>query len=304
MSVYSNSTHISTRSPFSVYEDERLNVIESLMSKNLHLNDLDKLILLSVDEMLVTTSNLLNTHFGNIGLICTDITTVRRSLKKLSDNGYLVKMEFVTPTSCSLGKVYALGTLGQEFILSKGKTPCQTGYIASLDALRCKKLLAAAQFVIKQNYITEAVSVTFGEVAAQRKLDLKDKDINSFRPHGTVQFNDKTVFVESVRSNCGSVNELIEKLSRMNNILMNSKYLNIPIKENVGVVIVCESLAHQLTVAEALHSVKERYCFKISLTNDIDVYNKPSDCLYPFEQNGWVERIIAVIRRSSCNKQN
>lgn len=128
------------KSPFAVYSTERLTFLGGNSSRDIELTDVDKLAMMAVNEMLLSTSKLLHTYLVQLGLKSVDIEDIRASLKKLSGAGYLTKMEFTSPTGKSLSKVYSLDTKGQTFVKSNGKHPMLSAYIYGLDATAVKRI--------------------------------------------------------------------------------------------------------------------------------------------------------------------
>lgn len=272
------------KSPFAVYSTERLTFLGGNSARDIELTDVDKLALLAINEMLLSTSKLLHTYLMQLGLKSVDIEDIRASLKKLSGAGYLTKMEFTSPIGKSLSKVYSLDTKGQAFVKSKGKHPMLSAYIYGLDATGVKRILSALQFVLSQNYISKAESVSIATVIAERGNRDATENAHIFRPNATVRFKDKTVFVESVRRSPAHEDELINKLKRMDDCLKHSKYLNVPVNDNAEVIIVCEDFNHMGCVYRAIKASDSRFCFDLTFTNDSEVYSTPDDCLYHREQ--------------------
>lgn len=299
MKTNAYDTNSGKKSPFAVYSTERLTFLGSNASTHdVELNDVDKLVTLSVNEMLVATSKLLHTYLVQLGLKSVDIDDIRASLKKLSGAGYLTKMEFTSPTGKSLNKVYSLDTRGQAFVKSKGKHPMLSAYIYGLDATGVKRILSALQFVISQNYISKAKSIAIASVVAERGNRDATESAHIFRPNATVRFEDKTVFVESVRRSPANEDELLNKLNRMDDCLKHSKYLNVSVNDTVKVVVVCEDCEHMDSVYRAIKASGTRFCFELIFTNDSDVYNNPNDCLYKYEyRKTFFEKTLAAFSR-------
>lgn len=292
------NTTVNKKSPFAIYPAEKLNVINVGVSREAWLSDVDQLVMLAINEMLVATSTLLHKHLLQLGLEQVDIDEIRASLAKLSCAGYLTKMEFASPTGKSLNKVYSLAIKGQMFVKSKGKHPMLSGYVDGLDATAVKRLLSTLQFIISQNYTSKASSISMAAVVAERgNCDAKE-NAHIFRPNATVQFKNKTIFVESVRRTFANEDDLLRKLKRINDCLKHSKYLNTAIHDTVEIVIICEDFEHMLSVVSAVKSSKDRFCFNLAFTNDLDAYNQPESCLYPYESKKKVwEKTLAIVSR-------
>lgn len=283
MKTTNNSTYDvggDKKSPFASYKNERLQIFAGNPSRNVQLNDVDKLVMLAVNEMLLATSKLLHTYLMQLGLKSVDIEGIRTSLKKLSETGYLTKMEFSSPTGKSLSKVYTLGAKGQAFIRESGKHPMLSAYIYELDAVGVKRILSAVQFVLSQNYLSGAKSISIATVVAEKWGRDATESAHIFRPNAIVQIENKTVFVESVRRSPGYKDELVKKLERMDECLKYSRYLNVSVNDNAEVIIVCEDFDHMVEVGAAIKASGFRFSFDLTFTNDNDVYAKPDSCLY------------------------
>ncbi|MBE6551900.1 MAG: hypothetical protein E7665_07180 [Ruminococcaceae bacterium] len=292
------NTAVNKKSPFAVFYAEKLNVINVGVSRDTQLTDIDQLAMLAINEMLVSTSALLHKYLLQLGLEEVDINEIRASLAKLSGAGYLTKMEFASPAGKSLNKVYSLAAKGQMFVKSKGKHPMLSGYVDGLDATAVKRLLSSLQFILSQNYISKATTISMASIVAERgNCNAKEND-HIFRPNATIQFKNKTVFVESVRRTFAGEDDLLRKLKRIDNCLKHSKYLNTEIHETVEIVIICEDFDHMLSVISAVKASKDRVCFDLAFTNDPDVYNQPENCIHPYKPRKTVwEKILAVVSR-------
>jgi len=274
---------IEKKSPFAAYNGERLNMVSANPAAcTVRLTDLDELILLTINQMLITTAHLLDRHLHNLGLEGVQIDDIRTALARLSESGFLTKYEFVTPVSKAYSRVYTLGQCGQEFVKSRGQRLRMTGYIASLDALHAKRLLASLQYVISRKYSRTAESVTVAGVVVEQKKEAGAETDRIFRPQVTVQCSDHTVFVDAVRRTHRAAEELADKLTRMDETLRCSRYLNISVKADVYVVIVCESTQHMAEVMEELDEYRLKLCYKLWFTNDAEVFNNPGACLHEF----------------------
>lgn len=271
MIIEKNESSYTKRSPFSNFKDEKLSIYPAKESGYLEFDELDKLILVNVNTLLLTTSHLLYENLANMGLENTDQEMLKAKMKRLSDYGFLAKMEFVTPLTRSATKVYTLAHRGQQYIRSIGTKPRLSGYIAGLDATGVKRLLSAEQYIISQKY--DITSVTMGGIVSDG-----ESDDCIFRSHGIIRQPIDSIFVESVRSNEGSEEKLLEKLHRMNNTLRNGKRMLVEKSEQMTVVIVCESNQHMTDIRKLLNENQEQYCFEVILTNDVDVHNNSKDC--------------------------
>lgn len=298
--MINNSQATEKKSPFAVYPGEKLSVMNIGVSDNTftRLSDIDQLVMVAINEILVATGLLLHKYLLQMGLKNVNIDKIRSSLSKLSDVGYLTKMEFASTESKSLTKVYSLAAKGQAFVKSKGKHPMLSAYIYGLDATGVKRILSALQFVLSQNYISKAKSIAISSVVAERGNRDATESAHIFRTNATVLFEDKTVFVESVRRSPANEDELINKLNRMDDCLKHSKYLNVSVNDTAEVVIVCEDFEHMASVYRAIKASESRFCFDLTFTNDSEVYNQPDNCLYHCKQKKtFFEKTLAAFSR-------
>lgn len=292
------NTVANKKSPFAIYPAEKLNVVNVGVSRDTRLSDVDQLVIFAINEMLVSTSALLHKHLLQLGLENVGIDEIRSSLAKLSSAGYLTKMEFASLAGKSLNKVYSLAIKGQVFVKSKDKHPMLSGYVAGLDAAAVKRLLSTLQFIISQNYTSKASSISMAAVVAETGICDAKENAHIFRPNATIQFKNKTVFVESVRRTFANEDALLRKLERVDDCLKHSKYLNTAIHNTIEIVVICENLEHMFSVINAVKSSKDRFCFNLVFTNDLDAYKHPESCLHPYEPKKTVwEKALAVISK-------
>lgn len=295
-----NTTITNKKSPFAVWPYEKLNVLNSSDSRAIRLTEVDQLVMLTVNEMLITTSFLLHSHLLQMGLERVSINDIRASLAKLSSADYLKKMEFSSPNGTSMNKVYSLSLKGQVFIKSKGKYPILSGYIDNLEATTAKRILSALQFILSQNYTANASSISVASVVVEKGNCSTKENTHIFRPNATIQFEDKTIFVDSVRRTFENEYKMLQKLKRIDDCLRNSKYLNTPIHDNVDVIIIAEDEDHMLSIIDTVRYSKYRFCYNLIFSNDIDTYNRPENCIYPYEpKRNICDIIMSIIQGKS-----
>ena len=264
------------KSIFSAFPMERLNILHPVHPRTLELTLLQSQILLLVNESLVTTAMLLHTRLEHLGIQDCDIATLRKELKKLGDAGYLTKMEFCTPESRSLTKVFALSSQGKEYIRSQGIHPIRTRYVSTLDAVHCKKLLSAQQTLISQGW---EHSAQIGRMIIEA-VSMGETTRNLFRTHAVVEQEDRTIFIESVRAVPGAMDDLLAKLRRMDRTLALKDRLNLPPAPKVEVLLCCENYAHMEEVISQLISSRLGFGFTLKFTNDYDTFHNPESCIY------------------------
>ena len=298
MTTVNQASH--QRSPFSIFPNEQLCLVSPPAARprwTQSLSDLDKLILLTVNEALLTTCQLLYTNLCNQGLENVDVDTLRHHLKHLTDVGFLTKMEFRSLSGTSLFKVYTMSESGRDFLRSAGQKPRLTGYIAQLDAVQVKKLLAAQQFVLSQNYEKRGGTVYPARTVCQAVRPTDTADSNIFRTQALVDLPDQTILVEAVRNSQSCSTALLDKLRRINSTLAMPN-LNTDIKANVTMVIVCESHDHMLSVMREVRDRERRLSFRVRFTNDPAIHNNDENRLWRNKQEEQPHSLFSALLRS------
>lgn len=257
-------------SPFQFYPGERLVEANTGLPNPIHLSELDRLLLGIINRVLIVTGLLAYRYLEAAGSQNISLDDVRACLRRLADNGYLNRLRFRTSSGQSNLQVYTLGELGRQAVESAGRTVLRAGYVDRMDSIHAKRQLAALQFIIAQGYVTEAEHTAFGRLVR----DIHDPAGNRlFRPQAVVQMKDKTTFVETVRKNGGSTEELVCKLKRINDTLASSGPLNLTESENYEVVIVAESHSHMTQLMQELAGKLQKNCsFQLRFTNDQDTF--------------------------------
>lgn len=268
-------------SPFAYRRGERLNVLHPRgEGMPMRLSELEQKILVLINSSLVTTSYLLGKHLAQLGWE-ENANTIRAVLDRLFRNKYIIKMEFMTSETRSLTKVFALGRYGVAYIRSIGEVPNRTKFVSTLDVVGAKKLLAAAQYLLWENHITDAQGITMGAMVMEEVKPGYHTD-NCFRSQAVVNTGDgRTVFVLAVRSEPLAFRELREKLYRVEQTVSGRYKLNMSVGRP-EVILVCETEAHQETVAQQLLEKECAFDFPLYLTNDAQTFGEPRQELYRY----------------------
>ena len=270
MTEYRNS--VPERSPFQFYPNERLIAEDAGSPADIRLSDLDRLVLGAINRLVIVTSLLLHRYLISAGLENTTVEDIRTCLRRLTDNGYLNRLRFQTPTGQSNLRVYTLGELGRDVIHDSGRKALRSGYVDRMDSVHAKRQLAALQFVIGQGYVPAAAYTAFGRLV--RAMDDPTGE-RLFRPQAIVTTQEKTVFVEAVRKSAGSVGELVRKLNRIQATLGSQRPLNLTGPENYEVVIVAQSYQHMRELMEELDNrLQRKFCFTLYFTSDQETFHQ------------------------------
>lgn len=269
------------KSVFSCFPLERLNILHPARPRQLNLTQIQHDILHTVNTSMVTTCVLLHTRLTRQGMADYPIEQLRKELKRLSEYGYLTKMEFCTPSARSLTKVFALSNQGKDYIRSCGVHPVRTRYVSGLDAIHCKKLLSAQQFLLSQGWEGQA---EIGRMVIENVPE-GEATKHLFRTHALVQKEDATIFVESVRAIPGAAQDLLDKLKRMDRTLALGNRLNIPLNRQLQVIVCCENYNHMEQIIEAVGASGLGFDFSLHFTNDYDTFHNPEACIYVHRGN-------------------
>lgn len=283
-------------SPFAVYEGEELVHIESPVKGHyLLLNELEEEIIKAIGKFLVLNNFLLQCYLKKLGMeFSSDEMT--KTLRCLFYNGYLVKKQFLTnPEKKSGYYIYFLGWRGKEYLYSKGKTVRLQGYMNQCGTVRLKKILAANQLMIKMFDASVFENAHTGQMIV---CGIPNTPTNHlFRSYGFL--NDEnigTYIFEPVRNENQLVEELIEKLKRIDYVLRNPKKCNQMLVTVPTVVIVAESRAQMdnLMMEEKLKKYNNKTTFELAFSYDraaVDLEKK--DMLFYMEKRvGFWKRLL------------
>ena len=259
------------KSPFAIFDqDEKLTRVESQMRISMYITDLDRAILLAVNDTLVSTSSLLFKRLQSREDVINQ-TTIKQRLNKLWKAEFIDKYQYINEDgSYSASKTYTLGYRGRGLVKSIGIKPNKTSYLQEIlenEPQQIKRLLSAQQFAVYFG----ANKFKVGETVFVPNMRGNAKKI--FRPHATVTSSDgQTLFIESVRNATGEFDRLISKLHRISEVLKHASKANIQLSGTVSVILVCEDIMHMNNLTEQLRHSKLKLCFNLQITNDLDIY--------------------------------
>ena len=265
------------KSPFAVFdESERIVKVEPSFRASVYITDLDKAILTVINSNLVSTSALIFKQLQTREDVV-DQAIIKQRLNKLCKAEFVDKYQYINKDgSYSANKTYALGYRGRGLLKAIGIQVNKQQYLQNMietEPTQIKRLLSAQQFAVSyQNNNFKIGEVTF---IPHRSGNAK----HIFRSHATVETNNETIFVESIR-NDGTLNEFIsDKIRRILDVCKNKSKANIEIKSPV-VVLICEDANHMSYVKNELENKLKINNIKLMIINDLDVYygkNKPAD---------------------------
>lgn len=266
-----NSIAACTNSPFMAYMDDRFSFIPPENPRTIPLTDIQKAIILCINELMLCTGVTLFRFLCEIGLTA-DNNTVQKQLKILVTNSYVSKFEFVSEGGGkSAAKAYTVGHKGRGFLMNLNKQTCNVGFIQSLDSVHAKKYLAAAQFVAFSASATDCFCIAQPIFVPSPN----GKSNKIFRSNAMIQSPDgkETAFVEAIRQNVGWQSEMVEKIDRIDDVVNSSKKLNVSIGENKFVILIAESLAHMKNIMSILRTKRYR-CFTLLFTYDTAILDE------------------------------
>ena len=206
------------------------------------------------------------------------VPQLKRRIHHLLGAQYLQGYRFVSVDGSESNTIaIRLGWRGVGVLKSMANVfPQKTGYLASIanDPVAVKKILAAAQFVVRSGVLTDSVS--FAKTVCQEGPRNPKAIAPIVRPHAAIQSEGQTIFVESVRSDPGFEQGLLEKLRRYN-LCCKAKNMNLPL-HNPVVVLVAESAENMRMVMQTI--ANEHFDFQVIFSGDVNIYEDVSNSLY------------------------
>lgn len=267
-------------SPFAYHDDEVLfleNPTNGYVSEFNVLTPLEQIIVESINCMLVATSSLIHRLVQRNGMEISK-EEVNSALSFLAKRDYVKKYLFKNPDgSYSATRCYILSTNGKRYLARKGIRSNMTGYVANCTPCDIKELLSTWQLILNRKEFSSG-KVKIANIAVDRGEDATFTG-HIFRTHAFIDNANKSIFIESVRSDDGSEYELIKKISRMDKTLRESKFLNINVALDRELIIVCEDIYHRERIKEAIKNSPLYPCFQITITDDVTCYHDADNCL-------------------------
>lgn len=258
-------------SPFSVYEGEEFCKLEredGLYSHYIELDEFQGTIVKAANELLVVTKSILCQYFDRYGIPYTK-QKMARELKLLYDNEYLDKWQFRTKKGPgSVFMVYQVGRKGRGFLGKNGLRVHLRGYLekCSMSPEKIKKFLSANQALLalaNRDVYIETGKMFISKAAYQKHTD------KLFRSYGYIydEIKKSVIFIEPIRNTQGNIEELLEKLKRMDATIKRHKTCNIELPDEITVLLVAEDRRWMDIYTEEFARCKFN-TFHISLTYD------------------------------------
>lgn len=270
----------SVQSPYRVYVGEKIS--EEVRSPiTMQITPLDKQILICVNRTLLSHSALLKVQLKRMFGIDVNIHQLQRRIHHMIAANYLMGHKLISPDGSKCATIFIrLGWRGAGVLkAAPNEFPQKQGYLASVmeNPTQAKKILATAQFLVRCGVDLDKVSCSKTVLEDGAKRNAGKKDAAIVRPHAIIQDDQTTVFVEAVRQDMGWQDDLLNKLHRLDECCRHASRMNITIQKPT-IILLAESSIHQREVMALL--ADQRYNFKVIFTNDVNVYERPGECLY------------------------
>ena len=272
-----------TKSPFAIYQNEHLVKIDDYSCQPITLvkNDLDLLIIVTINRLLVTTSAILSEMLISFGA---DISQkdLQKRLRILSASEFLDAYRFESNSGRerSANKVYKLGWRGAGLLKSKNIKPRLCGYLKEASSEQIKKILSASQYIVKSAIEPDDFQMCETLFCSSPNM-VKSK---IFRPQAIIKKGKETIFIESVRRTTDWRKNLIEKMERVAKVSQ-CKTTNIEfIKNNTTLILIGEDTAHTKQIMQLVEATYLCFPIKVAYTSDTLTYSK-KDCVYNIKPN-------------------
>ena len=266
------------KSPFAIYDGEYVQRYTFRTYSGIMLSDIDRDICRALARYLILTSELLYREFANRGLPYTK-EDVQRHLAKLARAGYTQKLSFASATGHFAGKAHILAGRGIGWLNAAMGIRYRLGnYLAGLDVVGLKRLLACNQMLICGRYTDFKVA----NVALVEPRNERERASIIVRPTAIClnERNEAACFVEAVRRTPSAREDLINKLERILKLYKSrGAHTNIPIAQDLSVVLVAESASHMCELAVLTRKLARK--LPIYFTHDQAIYES-TDFLYEY----------------------
>lgn len=278
-----------TLSPFEVREGEELiRVMPKIDCHYIELNDLQKNIICAVNKWLILNSYLLQCYLNKIGINITP-KECKYQLKLLSQNNYLQKMEFHLNGTVANCRAYSVGRKGRGWLSAAGKIIRLSGYIDQCGPLQVKKILSANQMIIGMLNAELSNNTGTSQIVKYNEGNKSAKYI--FRAYGFINDEKSSYIVEPYRKENHCIDNLKEKLKRMDMVLKHKKGCNIIFGNNLKILIVAEN-KYQM---EGLMEILKRYnykAFSLAFSYDRAVLEEEEKIFYLNKKSFWKKLLV------------
>ena len=291
------NVHETNGSLFGFAADEvfKIDTVTDAEARGMNLTDLDRLIILAVNNFRVITSALLLAYFRKLSVDGVSESSIKRHLDHLCQASFIQSSRLVRAGSTSSIRVFSLGFRGKGWIGASGVAMGNmAGYISSFkgDSAKIKKVLSAVQYVIRSTDEKK-------DFLINRKIWVPDSATDlGFRADAVIFDKIHTQVLFSVRDDMNGLHALPEKLNRAFSVFSAQKASVEFISPEI--VIVCENVDHMKHVMKVLG--KKEYRYPIYYTCDTLVYSNPRQCVFALarpepaqRQKTFIGRLIDMI---------
>lgn len=260
-----------TKSPYAIYEGERLTRTQIDRYSGILLSALDKEICAALASRLVLSSELLARHLG------AEKKSVQNALRRLTHAGYVAQLGFESDTGRSAFRAYTLA--GRGYSLCHGLGVSSKRYLGGADHAAIKKLLSSNQLLLAAH----AEKVNVGGVLFIKPHNEQERARVIARPSAMILSDDGKVscLVEAVRRTPDADAALEDKLTRLFNICRSRRETNIPISPAAPVILIAEDKAHMASLMAATAPFAKK--MKLLYSFDGATYNG-ENFLYEYDQ--------------------
>lgn len=267
---------------FAYTEGISFTAVENTNPTSMYIADVNKLMLVVVNRFLIMTADQLSNYLVNtLHLEGMNATEIEKQLQLMTRANFLAEYDFRDSESQLMYAAYCLGYRGRGLLKAMNEAPRMTGFIAQLDACLALKLLASNQYLIEKRVSLKTMQVAKTILAQGKNIE---KTHLIARPQGMVQTEEGTQLLEAVRRKENYLEQLLEKLGRMQ-LLLDRTDLNVQISVP-SVALICEDEEMLAEVQTCLSGKK--YCFNVyGITDNTITSSKPSIIVQASEKRLW-----------------
>lgn len=267
---------------FAYAEGTTFTAVENATPTSMYIADVNKLMLVVVNRFLIMTADQLSNYLVNtLHLEGMNAAGIEKQLQLMTRANFLTEYDFRNSEAQLMYAAYGLGYRGRGLLKAMNEAPRMTGFIVQLDACLSLKLLASNQYLIENHVPIKTLQVAKTILAQGKNIE---KTHLIARPQGMIQVEGETRLLESVRRSDNYLEQLQEKLSRLQ-LLLDRKDLNIQISDP-SVTMICEDEEMLAEVQKCLSGKK--YCFNVyGITDKTLTSNKPAIIARATEKHLW-----------------
>lgn len=241
-SKYDGAEWLDMESPFAYHEGEVLvDEPAAEFGHYIELNEFQTVIVKLVNRMLFSTKELIKKYLIRLGMEFSE-KELAKELKNLSMNHYLCKKSFMNEDgSKSCLKVYVLGRKGKGFLKHNRTRINLEGYVLNRTASQVKKILVANQAMLELAKMDQDMYFeTSKMLLAKQNYNCGNK---LFRALGYMNHSKagKSYIIQPVRNEQDNVDELLDKLHRMELVIKKCGTSGLKLADELTIVIVAEN---------------------------------------------------------------